>query len=237
VPWPLRVGAVTLADVSRRLAAVAALAVVVGCAGCDTDALGSARDAASSAGGQVTSQAKEQLASQLDQMKAAAAAEAKRQATEVAAQAQKKLQQQIASGTTAVKAAADTAVKSAASAAASLAPAPAAVASVVPEATHTVRGTFTSTERVDVSGGSVPCATLANVVGQAVSISTGTATVTGTLTACAWSAPGVLGSSPVFSLVVEKVPEASSYDISIGDRSWKVPGTTLAASGWQVALT
>jgi hypothetical protein len=231
------VGAVTLIDMSRRLAAVAALAVVVGCAGCDTDALDSARGAVSSAGDQAKAEAKEQLASQLDQMKAEAAAEAKRQAAAVAAQAEKKLQQQIANGTTAVKEAADAAVKTAASAAASLAPAPAAVASAVPVATHTVTGTFTSPEIVDVSGGSVPCATLANVVGQAVRISTGTDSVSGQLIGCTWSAPGVLGSSPVFSLVVEKVPAAAAYDVSIGDRAWKISGTTLAASGWKLALT
>jgi hypothetical protein len=83
----------------------------------------------------------------------------------------------------------------------------------------------------------VPCATATLVVGAVVRVSTDTDTVSGQLTGCTWSAPGVLGSSPVFSLVVEKVPDASSYGISIGDRSWKVSGPTLAASGWSVALT
>ena len=221
---------------SRRLAALAALAVVIGCAGCDAADLGSAKTAASSAGSQLTSDASKQLDAKTAEAKAAAA--------DLTAQAQQAVKDQIAA---AVKQATADAVKAAASAAASPMPSPAAVvaevASAAPavavpvDATHTVTGTFTSPETADVSAGSVPCATETNVVGQQVSIRADAVTVTGVLIGCTWSAPGVLGSSPVFSLEVQKVPDAPSYDISIGDRTWQVSGTTLAASGWKVALT
>jgi hypothetical protein len=224
---------------SRRLAALAALAVVLGCAGCDAADLDSAKSAASSAGDQLTSETADKLQAQLDEKKAEAgpAAAAAKQAAEkvtadLTAQAKAAVQEQIAA---AVKEAKDTAVKAAASAAASAAPSPVAVASAAAAAadtTHAVTGTYTAPELVDASSGSVPCATLANVVGQQVRING----ATGVLTACTWSVPGPFGSSRVFAFEVKQVPEASSYDVSIGDRSWKVSGTTLAASGWKLAL-
>jgi hypothetical protein len=224
---------------SRRLTAVAALAVVLGCAGCNTDSLTqSATDAASSAGDKLTSQTTDSVRAQLDAKKAELTEAAKRQAAELAAAADKALQEQIA---TATASAAASAKAQLAAAVASAVPSP--VASLLPSpapavaSTHTVTGTYTSSEVVDASSGSVPCATLTNVVGQAVTITAGTETVSGVLTACTWSAPGPLGSSPVFSLEVQNVPEAASYDIVIGDRTWQVSATTLAASGWKVALT
>jgi trimeric autotransporter adhesin len=220
--WPLR---------------VAVAAVLAMTAACNAEDVGAKVDSA-------VASAKDTAA---DAATDAVKAEAEKRAAELKAAADEALQEQTQKAKAAAEdllaAAAKTyasakAVPSASPSAAAVAAVTKVVASPTPAAvtTHTVTGSLTTTQEYDVSAAYPPCATDVYRVGVPVSVRAGNATLGGSLTSCTW-AGDYRTASPVFSLEVKNVPDATSYDVVIGPTTWTVSGPTLAASGWRLDLS